>query len=155
MVIEYRFLVTSCFASQPKRPGTFPRRAVCAQPLSQELAPLARACWKRLQEGWAQQGLSGHGEQPPVENVMVCQLQGTPQTQHLGPWERHREHLQRRRHRFPIRTAHPARGSGLAVAHTRLQGQNPKDSSGNQITPQISWGQVYQNQWCLFAVGDE
>lgn len=123
-------------------PGTSPRRAVCTQCLSQELAPLASACWKRLQEGWAQQELSGHKdgfpwkmsghkERLPMENVMlmllVRQLHQTPEAQQLGPpWERPREHLQRHGHRFSTRHchSHPARGSGCGTH--QAAGTKPK-----------------------------
>lgn len=93
-----------------------------------------------------------------MENVtlmlLVCQLHQTPEAQQLGPCGRGPESIYRDMGTdFLPDTATAILQGGLAVAHTRLQGQNPKGSSGNQIIPQISWGQVYQKKWSLFALG--
>lgn len=99
-----------------------------------------------------------------MENVtlmlLVCQLHQTPEAQQLGPpWERPREHLQRHGHRFSTRHchSHPARGSGCGT-HQAAE-TKPKrlfwQSDHPPADTEISQIQVYENQWDLFALGDD
>lgn len=91
--------------------------------LSQGLASLVISCWRRGHEGSAQQKLSGHKTQLPVETIrlvlLVCQLRQVPQVQQPGRCQRHREHSQRCGHRFSTGRchSHPASRSHCSRHH--------------------------------------